>query len=111
MSQTTYNMSTETALHLVANQRRRLVLTQLIESEQNAVAVDLLAEHLSPENPPPDSVETKSSERLLLDLYHNHLPKLEEAGLVEYDDRTETVRYHPNDRVEKLHQFVTTELE
>ncbi|UTF52000.1 hypothetical protein NGM29_09270 [Natronosalvus rutilus] len=52
-----------------------------------------------------------SSERLLLDLYHNHLPKLEEAGLVEYDDRTETVRYHPNDHVEKLHQFVTTELE
>ncbi|WP_312907039.1 DUF7344 domain-containing protein [Natronosalvus caseinilyticus] len=111
MSHITHTISTDTAIHIVANQRRRSVLTQLIENERNDVGLDVLAKHLSPENPPPDSVETANSERLLLDLYHNHLPKLEDAGLVEYDDRTETVRYHPNERVEKLHQFVTAELE
>ncbi|WP_312912810.1 DUF7344 domain-containing protein [Natronosalvus caseinilyticus] len=110
MSHITHTVSTETALHLVANQHRRSVLDKLIESERNSVAIDALIEHMSPEILP-ESTEAIPSDRLRLDLYHNHLPKLEDAGLVEYDNRTETVHYHPNDRVEKLHQFVTTELE
>lgn len=54
---------------------------------------------------------TRDTESLRVELHHHHLPKLENAGLIEYDDRTETVRYYPNERIEKLHQFVTTELE
>nr|WP_265110668.1 hypothetical protein [Halosolutus halophilus] len=73
--------------------------------------MDDLLEHVAAENPPPDSGGMIDTGRLRLDLHHSKLPKLEAAGLVEYDDRTETVRYHPNDRVEKLYQFVTTELE
>nr|WP_121743792.1 hypothetical protein [Natronorubrum halophilum] len=71
--------------------------------------MDVLVKYMAPENPPPES--HGGTERLLVDLQHNQLPKLEAAGLIEYDARTETVRYHPDDRVEKLHSFVTAELE
>ncbi|WP_459891457.1 DUF7344 domain-containing protein [Halostagnicola bangensis] len=46
-----------------------------------------------------------------MDVQHSHLPKLKEANLIEYDPRTKTIRYTPNERVEKVLQFVTEDLE
>ena len=111
MSYSTHTVSTDTALHIVANQHRRSVLDHLIESDSNVVALDTLVEHVRPENPPPEPVGVGGAKRMLLELHHTHLPKLEDAGLVEYDDPTKTVHYHQNERIEKLHQFVATELE
>ncbi|MFC4438685.1 hypothetical protein ACFO3C_13525 [Halostagnicola sp. GCM10023398] len=72
---------------------------------------DELVEYVSLENPPPEQPGAICTERLLLRLDHTHLPKLEETGFIEWDKRTKTVRYRPNERVEKLHQFVTAEFE
>ncbi|EMA40995.1 DUF7344 domain-containing protein [Halobiforma nitratireducens] len=36
---------------------------------------------------------TDSAERIRTELCHVHLPKLEEVGVVEHDQRSETVRY------------------
>lgn len=102
---------TETALRIVASQRRRAVIQSFHDRERNVATFESLVEHVSPENPPPDPGKFHSVERIRHDLHHNHLPRLEEAGLLEYDDRSATIRYRPNDRVESLHQFVTTELE
>ncbi len=109
MSHITTGVSTETALRLVANQHCRTVLTQLINRESNIIGINALVKYMAPENPPPES--HGGTDRRLVDLRHNQLPKLEAAGLVEYDARTGTVRYHSDDRVEKLHRFVTAELE
>lgn len=111
MVHTTHNISTDTALNIVADSRCRSILTRLIESESNVVAVEELVRQIVPENPPPGQVGSMVSERPIIGLHHSYLPKMEDAGLVEYDDRSETICYYPNDRVEKLHQFVTTELE
>jgi len=39
-------------------------------------------------------------------LRHSHLPKLEDAGLVEYDSRSETVRYWSQPSLEELLEHV-----
>lgn len=111
MSHSTHSASTENILRIVANQRRRSILDHRITSERDTLSVDSLVEHVSPENPPPRSGVPSGPERIRLELRHNHLPTLEDAGLVEYDDRTEPIRYQPTERVEKLYRFVATELE
>lgn len=111
MNQTTPSISTETALELVADERCRAILTQLRESENRTVEFDALVTYIASENPPPERGSSPYTEPVLLDLYHNRLPKLDAAGIIEYDERSENVRYRPDERVEKLHRFVTTELE
>lgn len=111
MTQITQSISTEKALEIVAKSECRSILTRLRDSEDNVLAVGDLVNHITSENPPPEPTGPERTERIVLRLEHNHLPRLANTGLIEYDDRTDTVRYHPNERVEKLHQFVTAELD
>lgn len=110
MSQQSPSVSTEKALRLVADPRRRSILSQLIDSEETEITTDSLVDRIIPENPPPESTATHA-DSLRIDVHHNHLPQLEDANLVEYDPRTETIRYIPNERVERIVEFVTEELE
>ncbi|WP_226042118.1 winged helix-turn-helix domain-containing protein [Natrinema sp. DC36] len=94
----------------MADPCRRSILTQLIDSEATTVPADTLVDRISPEIPSSETAATHA-DSLLVDVHHIHLPKLEEANLIEYDPRTKTIRYSPNGRVERVLQFVTEELE
>ncbi|MDZ7730112.1 MAG: hypothetical protein U5K37_02715 [Natrialbaceae archaeon] len=50
-------------------------------------------------------VNMETSE-LRVQLSHVHLPHLESAGLVEFDNRSETVRYHPRSLVRETVDMV-----
>ncbi|WP_425556770.1 DUF7344 domain-containing protein [Haladaptatus pallidirubidus] len=45
---------------------------------------------------------TTTRKPLRIQLYHCHLPKLVKENLIEYDSRSQTIRYHGSDRVEVL---------
>jgi hypothetical protein len=62
---------TDTLLKAMANQRARFALSHLDD-----VSVDVV------------------------DLHHNHLPRLADAGVVDYDPRSKTIRTWGDDRVE-----------
>jgi len=73
------------------------------------VAVDDLATALvADERIGPDG---DSYERALIELQHDHLPRLAEAGIVRYDPARATVRYCPHDGLEELLWVVTERLE
>ncbi|WP_418279872.1 DUF7344 domain-containing protein [Halorubrum sp. DTA98] len=110
MSKQTHTVSTELALRLVADPCRRSILSQLIDSEETVIPTDTLVDRIDHEKPPPESTATHT-DPVLIDVHHTHLPKLAEANVIEYDSRTKTVRYIPNERVERVFQFVTEELE
>lgn len=47
-----------------------------------------------------------------IDLQHNHLPKLEQYGVVEYDDRSRGIRYREDKLVERwLERVESVDLE
>lgn len=72
------------------DQRRRL-LCHLSESPDGTATVDELRDVLDG-----DSRRTETR------LRHVHLPHLESLSLVEYDERSETVRYRENPLLEEL---------
>lgn len=78
---------------LLANHHRRHALTYLVGMDDDTATLDELsgyvaARHANSGNNPGHDDE------LARGLHHIHLPKLEAAGVIEYDARSETIRYH-----------------
>ncbi|WP_158055397.1 DUF7344 domain-containing protein [Halorussus halophilus] len=82
---------------VLADARRRQVLHHLYTSEDETATVEDLA----------DSLVTldccsSDSDHVSLRLHHVTLPKLDDAGLVEYDPRSNCVRYRETQTLERL---------
>jgi hypothetical protein len=85
-------------LDLVGNRRRRRLLSLLWE-EDGAWTVEELATRLATAESDA-ATETPPEERLeavRIELYHTHLPKLAELGVVEYDRSEESPRVARSD--------------
>lgn len=90
-------------LEALANQQRRCILTQLVETEDGVAAFSELIDGVA-ENRGPNS----SRKRIATSLYHSQLPKLADANLVEFDTRSETVRYRGGATAEKWLELAVT---
>jgi len=79
-------------LELLSHPRRRFVLG-LLEETDGDVSMDSLAERLAVWEGDDSSADAgpPAVDDVKLSLYHTHLPKLENAGLVTYD--SQRVRY------------------
>jgi len=85
---------------LLANADRREVCLYLMDQEAGVVTVDRLVSALCD----PDS--EKDPRRYGIDLHHRHLPKLADAGIIDYDSRSNTARYWGQPTVEKWAEHV-----
>lgn len=107
MSSDTRTIKTDVALSLVTDRRRREVLRYLIEADDDAVSLDdLVDEVVTEEAGPPDS-SRPTRKQVAVTLQHSHLPMLDDAGVVEYDTRSDTVRYYPCEFLEDLVHFLS----
>lgn len=86
---------TEAVFEALTDKRRQNVIVCLACSEQETMTINEVSEELA--TTPGSSVET-----IKTSLHHIHLPKLEEAGLVEYDERSEAIRYRSSESIRKL---------
>lgn len=86
----------ETALDEVysalANERRRTVLCVLMR-ESVPMGLETLVEKVTAQERPADSgtESTELTKQVRISLYHNHLPKLGDLGLIEFDAEEKTV--------------------
>lgn len=85
--------SIDESLSLLSNRRRRDVLYRLSEAE--VTSVDSLAATIAAREAsvPAEQLPEDDRKRVQVDLYHTHLPKLADRGLIEYDARSGTVRW------------------
>lgn len=81
-------LALDTVFGLLSDQRRRYVLYSLNRSRRGVASVEELVEFVV-------RMEKRSEhhEAVAEDLYRRHLPKLAEAGVIEHDERSGTVRY------------------
>ena len=85
------SQSLDQLFDLLGAMRRRFVLYYLNDVEAEVVPLAELVTHVRDSGVRAAQVPT-DRETIRLALHHVHLPKLEEAGLIEYDPRKEIVR-------------------
>ena len=76
----------------LAHQRRRYALRSLDNYDAPLALADLAEEVAVQEQDVPITyIPAEDVKQIYISLYHNHLPKLEEASLVRYDQETDSV--------------------
>jgi len=91
----------------LADWRRREVCLYFRETDATTATVDQLGMLLVACEPPGvDEFDNRSIDDLVAELETEHLPRLDEAGVVDYDDRSNTVRYWGQPTVEKWLEHV-----
>ena len=88
--------SVDTVLRALADERRRQVLWQLRDTPDGVATYDEIAAYVIACSRGVDR------DGLITRLVHGDLPLLADAGLVEYDTRSETVRYYPSPLAEAV---------
>ncbi|RKD93356.1 DUF7344 domain-containing protein [Halopiger aswanensis] len=83
-------MNTAEAFTLLADTDRRRVVAALLETETETTTIDALSERLADARRQDDTVaesDTDRFERTKIGLLHDHLPRLADHGVLEYDAR------------------------
>lgn len=93
----------DTIFGLLSDRRRRYTLYALYRVGGNAMTIDRLATRVNEleANAGIDDGRPEGIERTTEELRRHHLPKLDDAGIVEYDRRSDTVRYHAQPSLEE----------
>lgn len=86
-------------LTILSEAKRRAILTYLRDVDDGVATVQELSNGI-------DKQEHGGSKVTPVELVHSDLPRLEEAGVIEFDQRSRTVRYQGSTELEQLLQFV-----
>lgn len=93
-----------TIFEVFAHHRRRYALRELHRHERPMALADLADEIAVRENETAlTDIPAEEVQQIYLTLYHTHIPKLEDADLVDYDQERDTVA--PTEHVECLEQY------
>ena len=92
--------STDRTLAALANHHRRASLHYLSEESSDVVSTEDVTEGCLDSERGSTLEDTLPDEALWNELHHIHLPMLDEAGIVDYDKRSKTLRYRGSDEVE-----------
>ncbi|WP_425498516.1 DUF7344 domain-containing protein [Haloprofundus halobius] len=94
------NQGKDALLSALANHRCRSVITYFRNASEDHVTVGDVAAALARRD---HTDETQIATRL----HHVALPKLDTVGLVDYDARTKTVRYHGDSQLEHVEESLS----
>lgn len=96
---TNVTLSLDSTLELLSDYQRRAILQFLVETPDNTATINELVNNLA-EQEGARTGERPGHNRVEASLYHIHIPKLADAGVIDYDARSKEVRYWRNDRLE-----------
>ena len=102
------SLSLNAMLEIVAHHHRREILRTLIESSDDTATLDELMNRIARLEAERTGLEP-GHDQIEMAFHHVHLPKLTDAGLVEYDPRSTAVRYRSHDRLEGLLEYLGSE--
>jgi DNA primase len=100
-------LSTDDAFHLLQNARRRAVLRYLLEHEgESQFAMRDIAEQVAAweHDTTVSQLSSDERQRVYIALYQNHLPKLDDQGIIQYNQPRGVVE--PEPRIRLLQPFL-----
>lgn len=103
--------SIDVLFDVLSDRRSRLVLSHLETVSVSVMDLDELAEHVAESEAESEAVPDSEEhcERVATSLHHKCLPKLDEEAVLDYDPRTNTVRYWGDDRVTACLELIESE--
>ena len=94
--------SLDACLTLVADRRRRRLLEHLRHDGNGESRIDDLVDRLYQAEPATADGRQMSQDQLATQLYHSHLPKLADHGVIEHDRERGTIEYRPDEQIEAV---------
>lgn len=98
-------LSLDALLEILSNEERRYLVEYLIESSDEIHSYEDTLNYIARQVAIRRG-EQPNTEDIEVALHHHHLPKLANAGVIEYDMRTETIQYQTTDRLEEAYDRV-----
>ena len=90
-------LSVDAACKLLSNRYRRLIISYLSTKETDVAEFDELGEYIREELD-----AGTAADQVRISLLHIHLPKLADYGVIDYDHRSQVVRYQGESMLEEL---------
>ena len=85
--------SLDLVFEVLSDRRRRYALYHLRESPESVATVSDVVGYICNQEAESDESRTYLRRSIRTTIQHVHLPKLADAGVIEYDARSETIRY------------------
>ncbi|WP_222913354.1 hypothetical protein [Natrinema sp. SYSU A 869] len=82
-------------LTILANHHRRIILNYFQNLSDNVASIQDLAEEIIEQ-------DNGGKKQVTLQLLHSTLPRLADVGAIEYDQRSNTVRYQGHSKLEMM---------
>lgn len=101
--------SFDALLQLVADRRRRQAIHHLRHEADGNTTIDDLVDRMHDGGLDADGHPT-DREQLAIQLYHAHLPKLADYGVVEFEPENGAIRYRPDEQFETVLDALPDEL-
>ena len=96
------NLSLDTIFDILSHSHRRHLLSYLSQTEDDlATVADLVFFISKQESETETSIQRTQDDAVRVALQHNHLPKLDDVGVIEFDTRSETIQYCGHPKLEK----------
>jgi hypothetical protein len=87
---------------LVADRRRREIIQQLRHNGNGETTAGDIVDRLYGSEQAAGKDRRPGREELAIQVYHTHLPKLADFGVVDYEPERGTVHYQPDEQVEAV---------
>lgn len=97
--------SLETCLELLSNRQRRSIMRFFLDSDRDHATVDELVSAIV-EYEGRETGRRPGHDSVAATLYHVHLPRFAEAGVLEYDSRHLEVRFHGNEHLAEVYEQI-----
>ncbi|WP_049967545.1 DUF7344 domain-containing protein [Haloferax prahovense] len=94
--------SLDACLRLVAHGHRRRIIHHLRHEATGATTFDDLVDQMHRRASDTKNGPPQDRDALAIQLYHTHLPKLADYGVVKFEHRSGAVRYQPDEQVETV---------
>lgn len=106
--QTTGELTDDQIFDVLSNRRRRYVIHYLSQHDGQSVSLGDISRQVAAweTGNDPEYITYDERKTVHTSIYQNHVPKLAEAGIVEYDSRAGTVR--PTDAYEEVDLYLET---
>ncbi|ODR80546.1 hypothetical protein BG842_03565 [Haladaptatus sp. W1] len=83
-------------VHLLQHEHHRAIISYFDQKTTDSAVFDDLVEYIVSSDLKRGAKSAERREQVTIELLHSHLPRLADADVLEYDPRSETVRYWGN---------------